>query len=100
MADTTVLSNTIPGGPGLNSFDPPDGYPAYEGEKLKLTIETTDLAGAGYTDIQFYLAVDDELNPQLPNPDGVSGTACHPDSEGVLHQPVTADQAYSIDAVV
>lgn len=45
------------------------------------------------------MAVDDELQP-LPNPDGVSGIAVHPDSSPLQPQSVTASSDYGIQTVI
>lgn len=98
MASDTVVSNTI-GGVGLDGARPPNNTILYEGQKVPITIETSGLQGGGYTQVEFYVAVDDELKP-LPNPDAVSGIAVHPDSSPLVPQPVTTDSDYDIQTVI
>lgn len=99
MANQAGVSNLI-GGVGLDGATPPNNTALYEGQKVPVTVETTGLQTAGYTEVQFYVAVDDELHPLLPNPDGVSGIAVHPDSSNQLSQSVTTDSDYQIETVI
>lgn len=94
------VQSNAPGGPALDRADPPSTTAVYEGQKVPIKIETSDLSGGNYTTVKFIVAVDDELNP-LKNDDAVTGTAVHPDSMAKLTQAVVDGQSdYGIDLVI
>jgi hypothetical protein len=97
-----AATSNAPGGNPLGDPTPRVDTIVYEGQKVPISINTNNLAGDSYTDVQFCVAVDDEKHP-LQNPDGISptGTAVHPDSMGKLIQPVVSSQSdYGIDIVI
>lgn len=112
MANHEVVSNALggatdthrgdisnaPTNPNLNGANPTTGATFYEGQKVNVQISTTDLLAGGYTQVQFYVAVDDSLK-ELPPRFLTTGIAVHPDSKP-LTQTVTSDSDYSIDVVI
>lgn len=112
MANHEVVSNALggaadkhrgdisnaPSNPNLDGANPPTGATFYEGQKINVQISTTDLLAGGYTQVQFYVAVDDALQ-ELPPRFLTTGIAVHPDSKS-LAQTVTSDSDYSIDVVI
>ncbi len=94
-------TSNAPSGSPLDGATPPSNTAVYEGQKVPITIQTTDLAADNYTQIQFCIAVDDEINDEKNNPIPVSGTAVHPDSMNKLIQQVSPTESdYGINIVI
>lgn len=91
-----------PSGSPLDGATPQSSTAVYEGQKVPIVVQTTDLAADNYTEIRFCVAVDDEINGET-NPEGiaVSGTAVHPDSMNKLIQQVSPTESdYGINIVI
>ena len=95
-------TSNVPSGSPLDGATPQSNTAVYEGQKVPIVVQTTDLAADNYTEIRFCIAVDDEINEEK-NPEGiaVSGTAVHPDSMNKLVQQVSPTESdYGIDIVI
>lgn len=86
------------GNPDINGATPTDGtVTLYQGQKIALAVNTTDLNTTGYTQIKFELLKNADLTV-LDNTK--AGLIVHPDSTGQTTQTITAADDYTIKAIV